>query len=282
MTLKEVALNSPEAKRAEAEESYWRIHRIDFGRPLRVFEPTDPSADLLSYKVSARKPDYSSSWSTLGTLSPEECRYSCCKDVAIYLNPPPTDKSRSARHLFKTVYRRFFPHRNMAFDLEGGHFFAQIIDFKAVRGGGTLSEVTRFHEALCHKVESELPHLKQNDPRLPEGFGLSSIFKTVFSVIDNDEDVKSAEPNILVVCKDEETAKRLGLQDEEREHDPSAGSAGKSDEDASRAWPLRYRISLIRLMDSIFAIDENRRIGVEPDSLSWKSQILDEEHYKFV
>ncbi|KAL2007518.1 hypothetical protein VTN00DRAFT_8956 [Thermoascus crustaceus] len=114
------------------------------------------------------------------------------------------------------VYRRFFLQRNTAFNLEGGHFSLKLSTsglFEAVRGGRTLSEVTRFHEALCHKVESKLPHLKQNDPRLPEGFGPSSIFKTVFSVIDNDEDVKSAEPNILVVCKDEETAKRLGLQD---------------------------------------------------------------------
>lgn len=155
----------------------------------------------------------------------------------------------------------------MSLDIEGGYFFAQTIDFKAIGGGGTLSEITRFHEALCQKVESEIPHLKQTDSHLPDGFGLLPTFKTVFLVIDNDKDVKSEEPNVLVVCNNEETAKTLGLQEEEREHDLDAGSAGKHDTDASKAWPLRYRMGLIRFMDAIFATDEKRRVGVEPDSL---------------
>lgn len=246
-----------------------------------MFEPMDPSGDPSSYEVGVRRPDYRYSFKALSTLSPDECRYSCCKDVAIYLNPPPADDLRNGSEFFDSMYRHFFPHRDMAFDLDGDHFFAQIIDFKADRGGGTLSEVSRFHEALCQKVESEIPHLKQKDPRLPDGFGLSPTFKTVFLVIDNKKDVKSAEPDVLVVCKDGETAKWLNLREEDKEHDPAAGSAGIPDMDPSRAWPLKYRMGLIRFINAMFVTDEKRRVGVEPDSLFWKSQILKEEHYHY-
>lgn len=281
--MKEISLTSPEAKRAGAEETFCHYHEIDFGTPLRVSvkkeESTDGNMSSTSsyYSLSVRQRDYRQERKTLDTLSPDECRYSCNKDVAIYLNPPTSNKIRNGRSFFDSVYRHFFPHRDMALDISGYHFFGQLIDFKPLDGGGTLSEVIDFHQALCAKIEKEAPQLKQTEPDLPDGFGLSPTFANVFLVVDGD--VKSKEPEVLVVCNDAELAKRLKFADEEIERDANAGSAGKMDRDADAAraaWPFRYRVGLIRSMHALFSLDEKRRVGVQPDSLFWKCQITDE------
>jgi hypothetical protein len=275
--MREVSLKSPEAQRAGAEENLWRSHGMNFGTPLRVNANIDEHNKCSSYSVSVRQPDYRQARKTLENISPDECLYSCNKDVAIYLNPPATNKFRNGRSFFDTVYYYFFPHRDLALDISGSHFFSQLIDFKPHDGGGTLSDVINFHETLCKKVEAEIPKLNQTDTQPTNKFGLSPTFSTVFLIVDGD--VNTKEPDVLVVCKDAGLAQRLNFTDEDIERNPSAGSMGKTDpntDSASLTWPFRYRVGLIQFMNALFALDEKRRIGVQPDSLFWKCQISEE------
>jgi len=53
---------------------------------------------------------------------------------------------------------------------------------------------------------------------------LSAAFKSVFLVI---EDHQCAEPTVLAVCRNEDTAEWLDFKDEESEQDSNAGCGGK-------------------------------------------------------
>lgn len=296
--MKTINFKSPEHKRYLDEEEYHRRHLTDFRMPPRVGEQTNHSTDI-SFQLYIRQEDYSFSSRTLGTLRPEECLYFCCKDVAIYLNTGKSYKGAlTGRSFFDAIYRHFFPHRDPNMDLYHSHFFSVVVNFKGWLDGGPLSEITRFHEALCQKVGALVPALKllkdqekeDSDEKveqgkstydlwpLPEGLGLTPTFDKVFFVV---EVAKSKMPDVLVVCRDEETARWLSLKDEDREHDPNAGSVGKPDPDPARAWPLRYRMGLLQAMDAIFSVDEKRRVGVDPDSCFWKSEITEEEQVHF-
>lgn len=284
--MREISLKSPEAIRAGAEEAFWRYHRLDFRLPScfeKYLEEKDQEENSTPYQVILRQPDHGQIRKRLSLITPDECWYTCCKDVAIYLNPPCTDKFRYGLRFFDTVYYHFFPHRDMALDITKCHFFSQIIDVKPHHGGGTLSEIIRFHNDLCKTVEHRVPDMKESDPRLPDNFGLFSTFRNVLLIIE--KDLKSKTPEVLVVCKDPDIAKRLNFDDGDIERDLNAGSAGKSDPEAEAslvAWPFRFRVGLVRFMDAIFALDEKRHTGVEPDSLFWRRNILDINDFTYV
>ena len=189
------------------------------------------------------------------------------------MNASPPPEIHNGLNFFHTIYRHFFPHRDINLDLEQSHFFNTFID---IIGGALLSDVTRFHEALCRKVESLVPASKAQNPRFPEHFKLTDVYTRVFIVADT----SSANASVLLVCRDDETAQWLNLNDEQREHDPNVGSAGRTEQYPSAAWPLRYRMGLIQAMEAIFSIDERRRIGVVPDNPFYKCDILGEDSYQ--
>lgn len=264
---------SEDYERLVDEELYYRDNKIEFQFPFRVQEiPPDPST-VLSSRVRVRQSNYRQRHCSLDELEPDHCRFFCLKDVAIYMNAAPPPEIHNGLNFFYAIYRHFFPHRDINLDLEQTHFFNTFID---IISGAMLSDVARFHEALCQKVESLVPESKAQNSRFPECFKLAETYTRVFIVADT----PSANASVLLVCRDEETAQWLNLKDEQREHDPNAGSAGRTEEHPSAAWPLRYRMGLIQAMEAIFSIDEERRIGVVPDSPFYKCDILGEDSYQ--
>lgn len=264
---------SDDYKRLVDEELYHRDNRIEFQFPFRVQEiPSDPSA-VLSSRVRVRQDNYRQRHCNLDELEPDHCRFFCLKDVAIYMNAAPPPGIHNGLNFYHTIYQHFFPHRDINLDLERTHFFNTFID---IIGGAMLSDVTRFHEALCRKVEGLVPASKAQNPRFPECFKLAETYTRVFIVADT----PSAHATVLLVCPDEETARWLNLNDEQREHDPNAGSAGRTEQHPSAAWPLRYRMGLVQAMEAVFSIDEQRRTGVVADSTFYKCDILGEDSYQ--
>ena len=146
-------------------------------------------------------------------------------------------------------------------------------------GGAMLSEVTMYHGTLYRKVDSLGPASKAQNPRFPKFFKLAETHTPEYKSLHCRRD-SIGKCFCSLVRWDDETAQWLNLNDEQREHVPNAGSAGRTEQHPSASWPLQYRMGLVQVMETIFSIDEERQISIAPDSTFYKCDILGEESYQ--
>ena len=183
----------------------------------------------------------------IAQLDPDDCRQFCWKDCAIYCN---TNLSAIDHlDLLEFVYREWFPHRDREKDISFGSFFGKFMRFYPLV---EMVEVVSFHQRLCGQLgmlepdvltpEYAQSHPKHGQARERGLFKLKETFCNVFILADQKA---WSERGVLLVCKNEETATRHGVNE--------------TDEGVSREKSCVFRMTLKRAMQAVVSRDGDRR-----------------------
>ena len=216
----------------------------------------------------------------IADLSPEDCEDFCCKDCVVYSNV------HSAQHKanFNAIWREWYPRRSMAEDMDYGNFFCKFMKYRGMdKGDERLRDLVTFHRALCAKVESVVPNMKQWQPDIqrwavcdhPDSLAVKlhvrNTLPVVFLIIE--WGFGSAVHTVLVVCRGENAARDLGLIDGEEGVDEEEDLAFVDNE---RALWLVFRAKLQRAMRAVVFRDMDRRTPRTDNSQFYKERYKSE------
>ena len=193
--------------RLSFDERHYRDCDRDFLSPAIV--GLDESGDN---KIIFERPRHREHTKMVRELNAKDCRAYCFKDCVIYDNRVGSEPSLNKSLLCYTIWREWFPHRDMVRDIADGSFFCKPVRFWPRR---ELADIVRFHSELCGRLLDLEPLIKR--PKSPTyitpgisqevPFRLRSTFPNVFIVID---EVDWKKEGVLVVCKDVTAALAYG------------------------------------------------------------------------
>ena len=198
----------------EYDEQYYHYEpqRKRWHIPLYIEPAPTDSERLLSFRGYNNR----NTSRTLSELNPDDCKYFCWKDCAIYGNAGGLT-GRDHMDTLEEVYKEWFPHRARDKDLTDGSFFAKFMRFTPPVE--KFEDILCFHRSLCERLQSlqvDVPDrehfapfaVKREGVRRYGAFQLRPTFFSVFIVID----AGWKERGVLLVCNSEYTARELGIE----------------------------------------------------------------------